>query len=53
MKARKIHLAVDQIGGNGSLSANDEKMISQYIQSQKKDIHPIKKRAIEAKTKNP
>ncbi len=53
MKAHKIKLAVDQIGGLETLSASDEKVISQYIQSQKKDIHPIKKRAIEAKTKNP
>ena len=53
MKARKMHLDVDQIGGNGSLSATDEKIISQYIQTQTKDIRPIKKRAVTAKTKNP
>jgi len=53
MKPIKIRLEVDQIGGNGSLSASDEKMISQYIRDQKKSQIPLKKVATLSKTKNP
>jgi hypothetical protein len=53
MQPKKIRLDVDQIGGLEILSASDEKVISQYIQSQKRDIHPIKKKEGITKTKNP
>lgn len=53
MKPTKIRLEVDQIGGNGSLSASDEKMISHYIRDQKKSQIPLKKVSNLAKTKNP
>jgi hypothetical protein len=53
MKTTKIHLEVDQIGGNGVLSASDEKMISQYIRDQKRNNPPLKKVATLSKTKNP
>jgi hypothetical protein len=53
MKTTKIRLDVDQIGGNGSLTPSDEKMISHYIRDQKKNQTPLKKVAILEKTKNP
>jgi hypothetical protein len=49
---RKI-FNVDQIGGNGSLTPSDEKMISHYIRDQKQNQTPSKKVATLAKTKNP
>lgn len=53
MKPTKIRLEVDQIGGNGSLSASDEKMISHYIRAQNKTLKPLKKPLPITKTKNP
>jgi|LauGreDrversion4_2_1035121.scaffolds.fasta_scaffold2355262_2 hypothetical protein len=53
MKTTKNRLEVDQIGGNGILSASDEKMISQYIRDQKRNQAPLKKTATLSKTKNP
>jgi hypothetical protein len=53
MKTTKIHLDVDQIGGNGSLTTSDEKKISHYIRAQKKNSLPLKKATHLAKTKNP
>jgi hypothetical protein len=44
---------VDQIGGNGSLTPSNEKMISHYIRHQKRNQTPLKKVATLAKTKNP
>ena len=53
MQPKKIRLDVDQIGGQETLSASDEKVISQYIQLQKREINHIKKRIGIPKTKNP
>ncbi|MFZ9159790.1 MAG: hypothetical protein ACO206_03835 [Aquirufa sp.] len=53
MKTTKIRLDVDQIGGNGSLTPSDEKMISHYIRDQKQNQTPAKKVATLDKTKNP
>lgn len=53
MKQTKIRLEVEQIGGNGSLSASDEKMISHYIRVQNKTLKPLAKPLSITKTKNP
>jgi hypothetical protein len=42
MKTTKIRLDVDQIGGNGSLTPSDEKIISHYIRDQKRNNKPLK-----------
>lgn len=53
MKTTKTRLDVDQIGGNGTLTAADVKKISRYILDQKKNLSPLKKTAHLSKTKNP
>ena len=57
MKAKKIELDVDFIGGQGALSAAEEKALSDFFQQRKmtnktaitiKKVHKIKKKPVTA-----
>jgi hypothetical protein len=53
MKSKKIELDVDFVGGQGPLTKDEEKQISEFIKSQKIvwDKKPVRKSGMATKSK--
>jgi hypothetical protein len=53
MKIKKIELDVDFIGGQGGLTPDEEKALSEFFQNRKSNVKLTKKKKLENKIEQP